>query len=144
MKTICAWCGSTISVNCEHCGEKLIPAITIGGTFALYGDALICLTSETPMVYSKDAVQRMAITHGLCETCSRLPSTERDALLTQRRLTDPRLPSAADLDAIAAEQRISEATKDAAPHLEYFHEKRGPTDVPRRATPRVPDRKDKP
>jgi hypothetical protein len=131
VKTVCAWCGATIEVRCEHCGENLVTARAIGGTFGFYGDAMVCLNGETPVIYTEFALQRMNQTHGICESCSRLPSTERDARLTERRLAlAPReraaLPSAADLDVIADESRIAEATK-----------KRGPTGVTRSATRRA-------
>ena len=32
MKTICAWCGSTIGVHCDHCGAPLTHTTVLGAS----------------------------------------------------------------------------------------------------------------
>jgi hypothetical protein len=132
VKTICAWCQKTIQVRCEHCNGVLIEARAIGGTFGFYGEAMICLNGETPIVYTDTAVRAMQTTHEICQDCAELPAEIRDGIIAARRAEKAKLPSAADLDKIIEERRIKEAT-----------EKRGPTEVPRSATIRAEDRPDK-
>ena len=115
MRIICAWCAQLISTTCEHCNGVLISARALGGTFGFYGDCMICLNGETPIVYTQRTIEQMKPTHGICPACAELPREIRDALLAERRRQNPRLPSAADLDAIVREQRIKEATDTGRP-----------------------------
>jgi hypothetical protein len=114
MKTICAWCGSTISVNCDHCGAPLLEANTQGSTWRTFGqNNMVCLNGLTPMIYSEEAIDRMPLSHGLCKRCSQLPEEERASLIEKRRQADRSLPSAQDLDTIVAEREGSELHEQA-------------------------------
>ncbi len=107
MKIICAWCGSAISINCNHCGAPLLATNYAGGTFE--PDAMVCLNGETPLIYTQGAIDRMEISHGLCQVCAGLDEAERDAMLRRRRDADARLPSAEDLDRIVEERETAAA-----------------------------------
>jgi len=109
MKTICAWCGSVISVNCDHCGAPLLEANTQGSTWATFGqNNMVCLNGLTPVIYTQEAVDRMTVSHGLCKSCENLPEQERAKLIEKRRQADGSLPSSNDLDIIAAEREGGE------------------------------------
>jgi hypothetical protein len=77
MKTLCAWCGSTISINCDHCGSPLIAADYVGCTFTTDTKAMLCLNGQTPLVYSTTSILTMTTSHGLCQPCSKLTEEER-------------------------------------------------------------------
>lgn len=147
MKTLCVSCGSTVSVNCDHCGAPLLPTNLSHSTFfdvLTHAEEMVCLNGLTPIVYTHHAIDAMQIAYSLCDKCKALPLDERQALATKRRLADPRLPSAADLDAVCAERELAEnheqATRRAtrAAGLLDPEEKRGPTRVTRSATVRAP------
>jgi hypothetical protein len=152
VKTLCVSCGSTISVNCDHCGAPLLPTNLAHSTFfdaLTHSDDMVCLNGLTPIIYTQQTIDRTPINYALCETCKALPREEREALAAKRRLADPRLPSAADLDIIVAERDL--ATKhetetrgtDRTEVILHRHEKRGPTRVTRSATTHVRKPKDK-
>lgn len=103
MKTICAWCGSTISVTCNHCGAPLLHTNYAGSTYSTQGAAMVCLNGLTPLIYSQFSIEAMEISHGICEPCSKLTNAERDALIVKRREADPRAPDNAALARISAE-----------------------------------------
>jgi hypothetical protein len=108
MKTICAWCGSTVSVNCNHCGAPLTVTSYVGSTFDT--DAMVCFNGQTPLIYSRQAIEAMPITHGICKNCRALPEETRDALLIERRRENKSLPNAGEqAEIIAAPQNPHEA-----------------------------------
>jgi len=159
MKTICAWCGSTIQVRCDHCGAPLTPTSVVGASLLFSErDAMTCLNGMTPILYSAQAIEHMEKNHGICKNCAALPPNERDARLARRRQFEFHngLPSAADLDAIVAEREIAakhESDTRAADRATIHHaahnpptptQKRGPTGVTRSATVRVPATPKKP
>ncbi len=97
MKIICAWCGSTIQVRCDHCAAPLIEANVIGGTFLAFGESMVCLNGEAPLIYPLRAIDEMKVSHGLCQQCADLTEDERDVLISKRREANkpnPRKPAA--------------------------------------------------
>ncbi len=137
VKTLCAWCGSTIEIRCNHCNAPTIAANVLGGTFGLYGDAAICLNGETAVVFTQAAIDRMEKTYGLCDRCAELPADERDAMIKIRRAKDREIPGP---EALALTmQQIESANKHERQTRAHKlpHEKRGPTGVTRSATPRA-------
>jgi hypothetical protein len=141
MKHVCAWCGKTIKITC-HCGAPLLITSYVGSTFDR--GSLVCLNGETILTYSTDAIEKMPVTHGLCPECANLTREERDHLLTIRRNYDATLPSAQDLDKIAAERELADhheaetrsIAETAIPPSEtpMPPKKRGPRGVTRSAT----------
>jgi len=93
MKVLCAWCGSTIQIRCNHCNAPTIAANILGGSFGLYGDAMVCLNGETPVVFTQVAIDRMENTYGLCDPCAELPADQRDAMIKIRRAKDHEIPT---------------------------------------------------
>ena len=143
MKNVCAWCGSADLDKLRplrrsaHCDQR--------GRLDLRHrrrDGLPERTDAGPLLPTSH--RHHGTSHGLCDKCAALPTTERDALLTQRRLADPRLPSAADLDAICAERELAESHERETRAGDRRHKqnapmkKRGPTGVP--AAPTRPRR----
>jgi hypothetical protein len=138
MKTICAWCGSTLRIACSHCNAPLIAASAIGGTFGFYGDAMVCLNGETPEVYSRQAIDHMPVSYGLCDRCAALPKETRDALLIERHKHDRAIPNEGALEEIVRETTAAQDHEQSTRSLR----KRGPTGVSREPTPPAPvDRK---
>jgi hypothetical protein len=137
VRTLCAWCGSTIAVRCNHCNAPLATSNFLGGTFAFYRDAMICLNGETPLIYSADTVAHMEKTYGLCQPCQSIPADERDAMLKARRAIDKSIPNDTDLAAIAREIEITNRHEQETRRHRGPHEKRGPTVVTRSATTHV-------
>ncbi len=135
MKTICAWCGSPISTNCDHCGAPLLTTQITGSTFG-FGtqDAMVCLNGLTPVVYTGDAIDRMTVSHGMCARCLNLKEDERSQLVHARRQLDAGLPSAADLERIVAKRENVESHEQETRRANRS-EKRGPTGVSRPPTP---------
>jgi DNA/RNA endonuclease G (NUC1) len=105
MKTICGYCGSPISITC-HCGAPLMPTDYVGSTFDR--GAMVCVNGETAQLYTLEAIERMQVSHGLCESCSNLTNNQRDALVLKRREADQELPTPADMNAQIAERQIGE------------------------------------
>jgi hypothetical protein len=135
MREICAWCGSTMQIRCSHCNAPLAAANVLGGSFGFYGDAMICLNGETPIVFSRHSLEKIEKTYGLCETCAALPKDEREAMIKIRRAADRSIP---DDNAIARTMQEIESTnkheRETRAHRRP-QEKRGPTGVTRSATP---------
>jgi hypothetical protein len=139
MKTLCAWCGSTIRVNCDHCGAPLLSANYIGCTITTDTAAMICLNAETPLVYTARAIERMHTSHGICQKCRELPEKERDALLAARRVEDQSIPRSADLVGILSQSQVATDHEQSTRALRQAHrqlqiqtqtppaKKRGPT-----------------
>jgi hypothetical protein len=143
MKTICAWCGNTIAITC-HCGAPLTVTTYIGSTFDQ--GAMVCFNGETVLTYSKNAIEAMPTTFGMCMPCGLLTHEELDQRLLQRRKTDPTLPDhAAALDIAAANAKAAthegqtRAADRAAIHHSAHTKKRGPTVVPAPPTDTPPD-----
>lgn len=69
MKTVCAACGVLISAECPHCHAPLVPiAIATGQHFQDPG-AMLCTNDETPICYSRAAIDRMESANALCPAC---------------------------------------------------------------------------
>jgi hypothetical protein len=142
VKTICAWCGKDIGSTCDHCNGKLLRAATLGGTLAFYGEALVCLNGETPIIYLQSALDAMPTSHGICNECLDLPSETRDAILLEhRRLLGNRESTSftttqAQRDTIVTAARKNTADRPDA--LTYPPAKRGPKGVPPKATSPAP------
>jgi hypothetical protein len=134
MKTICAWCGGTISVQCSHCSAPLIAATAIGGTFGFFGDAMVCLNGETPEIYSRQVIERMPVSHGLCDRCRELPKETRDALLIERRKHDRAIPNEGALEEIVRETTAAQDHERETRAHQTAHQKRGPMGVSREPT----------
>lgn len=82
MKTVCAWCGSPIGINCDHCGAPLLSANYIGCTITTDTAAMMCLNGETPLVYTARAIEAMQTSHGLCKQCAAPPTNPSPAVPT--------------------------------------------------------------
>lgn len=100
MKTICAWCGSTIKITC-HCGAPLSVTNYVGSTFDT--DAMVCFNGESVLTYSRRAIESMEKTYGLCQSCAHIPENERAAMIKARRAIDATIPGDTDLARILEE-----------------------------------------
>jgi hypothetical protein len=103
MRTLCAWCGGTISVTCTHCNVPLTHS-TYAGTY-LDSGAMICLNGQSPIIYSPRAIETMETSHGMCPYCAALPPQTRDAQLAKRRAYDKQIPNDQALQNTIAEKR---------------------------------------
>jgi hypothetical protein len=154
VKILCAWCGSTIQVRCNHCNAPLVAASVLGGTFGFYGDAMICLNGETPVVFAPHSIEKMDKTYGLCDACAELPADERDALIKIRRTKDRSIPDDSTLSTLMQEieaankhERETRAINRQKTKQELRpnepRKKRGPTGVTRSATTRAESERQK-
>lgn len=89
MKTVCAWCGSTMQITC-HCGAPLTPTNYVGSTFD--HDSMVCFNGETSLTYSRSALEEMEKTYGICQKCKAEAPEERDLLIAIRRAKDAQIP----------------------------------------------------
>jgi hypothetical protein len=138
MRTLCAWCANTISITC-HCGAPLAITTYIGSTFD--EGAMVCFNGETVLTYSRHAIEQMPISYGMCLDCRALDAPERDRRLIDRRKLDPTLPdhaAALEIAAASATATAHEGQTRASHRAQATTQKRGPTGVPRSATPPAP------
>jgi hypothetical protein len=105
MKTVCAWCGSTIKITC-HCGAPLLHTTYVGSTFDL--NATVCFNGETPLNYTQSAIENMPISHGICRPCFSLSASDRDELILNHREANHDLPDSLSLDEISAGKTAEE------------------------------------
>jgi hypothetical protein len=121
-------------VRCSHCNAPLIAANVLGGTFGFYGDAMICLNGETPIVFSQHSLEKIEKTYGLCEKCAALPKDEREAMIKIRRAADRSIPDDFRLSMLMQEiEAANKHERETRAHRRP-QEKRGPTGVTRSAT----------
>jgi hypothetical protein len=75
-----------MAIYCPHCNEQLAPADAPGSTFARQGSgAMVCLSGQTAVVYSKSAIEEMKETSGICPECRSVPEEDRANLILQLR-----------------------------------------------------------
>jgi len=137
MKVLCAWCGSTIQIRCNHCNAPTIAANILGGSFGLYGDAMVCLNGETPVVFTQIAIDRMEKTYGLCDRCAELPADQRDAMIKIRRAKDHEIPNDPNLNQLLLEIEATNTHERETRAHKPPHKKRGPKGVTQSATTRA-------
>ncbi len=106
MRTICAWCGSPISITC-HCGAPLLPASQVGATFPV--DVMVCVNGESILTYSERAIEEMPVSHGMCTDCLAIDPEKRDAMLAERRAADKSIPDAEAIEQIENAQKNGNA-----------------------------------
>jgi hypothetical protein len=136
VKIVCAWCGSTMQINC-HCGAPLLPTNYVGSTFE-HG-TMVCFNGETALTYSRSAIEEMEKTYGICPTCKADSPEEREALIAIRRAKDRSIPDDHALAKILEEiERVNRHERETR-RADRNHKKRGPTGVTRSATTHTPN-----
>ena len=124
MRTICAWCGVTTAVRCDHCNQILTTASVVGN--GLYSStAMLCANGLSPVLYTETAIERMQKTYTLCDACASMTHAERDAVLQRRRAEDPDIPSSQKLQETIAERQNPDPINRRIDHLPH-EKKRGP------------------
>ena len=81
MKTICARCAALISITCDHCGTPLLATGYAGSTFDT--GSMVCLSGQTPIVYSKSAIDAFPAAKAACPQCAALTDEDRANLPAQ-------------------------------------------------------------